>query len=51
LGIVDNTELFDVMLGALGISFQNPLMSEETALDVLRTASRDIEERVRPHWA
>jgi alkaline phosphatase len=50
LGIVDNTELFDLMLGALGISFQNPLMSEESALEVMRTASLDLRESDRPHW-
>ena len=31
LGIVDNTELFGVMTGALGISFQNPMMTEDEA--------------------
>jgi alkaline phosphatase len=50
LGIVDNTELFDLMLGALGISFQNPLMSEEAALDVMRTAALELRESDRPHW-
>lgn len=50
LGIVDNTELFDLMIGALGISFQNPLMSEEAALEVMRTASMDLREGERPHW-
>jgi len=31
LGIVDNTELFGVMTGALGIRFENPMMTEEEA--------------------
>lgn len=31
LGVVDNTELFDVMTSALGITHQNPIMTEEEA--------------------
>lgn len=31
LGIVDNTDLFEVMTGVLGVDFQNPLMTEEEA--------------------
>lgn len=52
LGVVDNTQLFEVMLRALGISFQNPLLSEGAALEVLETASLPVEEdrEDRPHW-
>jgi alkaline phosphatase len=31
LGVIDNTELFGVMTGALGIDFENPYMSPEEA--------------------
>ncbi|MEX2528900.1 MAG: alkaline phosphatase [Gemmatimonadota bacterium] len=53
LGVVDNTQLFEVMLRALGISFQNPMLSEEGALEALETASLagDDDEAERPHWA
>lgn len=51
LGIVDNSELFYLMTAALGISFENPLMSEAEGLEALRLASREIPESERPHWA
>lgn len=36
LGVVDNTELFGVMTGALGIDFENPVMTEEEARQYAR---------------
>lgn len=49
LGVVDNTELFDLMLAALGLSHENPVMSETEALEIGRSAAGVVEER--PHWA
>jgi len=50
LGIVDNTELYDLMCAALGISFQNPIMSEAEGLEAFRVASVAMAESDRPHW-
>ncbi len=36
LGLVDNTHVFRLMGEALGIRYQNPVMSEEEALEVLK---------------
>lgn len=47
LGLIDNTDLFDLMVRALGISFQNPYMSEEEALRI--GAAEPVE--AMPHWA
>jgi len=51
LGIVDNTELFDVMLAALGISHENPVMSEEEALEMGQSHRTPDPDEERPHWA
>lgn len=48
LGVVDNTELFAVMTRAIGIAYENPLLSEEEALRMTRAPAP--EEEV-PHWA
>lgn len=37
IGLVDNTYNFTLMTRALGIRFQNPVMSEQEALEVLRS--------------
>ncbi|MFN3367981.1 MAG: alkaline phosphatase [Thermus sp.] len=37
LGLVDNTHVFRLMGEALGIRYQNPVMSEEEALEVLKS--------------
>jgi len=37
VGLIDNTYNFTLMTRALGIRFQNPVMSEEEALEVLRS--------------
>lgn len=37
LGVIDNTELFDVMIDALGIEHSNPSMSEERAREITGT--------------
>lgn len=50
LGVVDNTQLFQVMIQALGIHFENPLLKEEEALELLATALLPGEEEDRPHW-
>lgn len=34
LGIIDNTDLFRIMLDALGIEFENQMMTEEEALQI-----------------
>ncbi len=39
VGLVDNTYNFALMTRALGIRFQNPVMSEQEALEVLRSRS------------
>ncbi len=39
VGLVDNTYNFTLMTRALGIRFQNPVMSEQEALEVLRSRS------------
>ncbi|MCS6868613.1 MAG: alkaline phosphatase [Thermus sp.] len=36
LGLVDNTHVFRLMGEALGIRYQNPVMSEEEALEILK---------------
>jgi alkaline phosphatase len=41
LGIVDNTELFGWMLHALGIRFENPLMTEAEALRIAHEAGAE----------
>jgi alkaline phosphatase len=52
LGIVDNTELFGVMLRALGLSHENPVMTEEEALRIQEAMRPAVpEEEGRPHWA
>jgi alkaline phosphatase len=37
LGLMDNTHIFRLMGEALGIRYQNPVMSEEEALEILKT--------------
>lgn len=37
IGLIDNTYNFTLMTRALGIRFQNPVMSEQEALEVLRS--------------
>jgi alkaline phosphatase len=51
LGIVDNTELFGVMLRALGLSHENPVMTEEEALRIQEATGPAHPEEERPHWA
>jgi alkaline phosphatase len=51
LGIVDNTELFGVMLRALGLSHENPVMTEEEALRILEATRPTGPGDERPHWA
>ena len=52
LGIVDNTELFDVMAEALEISHRNPLMTEEEALAIQQAmAPIRYPDEEKPHWA
>lgn len=34
LGVVDNTEFFGIMTAGLGIAFENPVMTEEEALQI-----------------
>ena len=36
LGLVDNTHVFRLMGEALGLRYQNPVMSEEEALEILK---------------
>ncbi len=36
LGLLDNTHVFRLMGEALGIRYQNPVMSEEEALEILK---------------
>lgn len=43
MGVIDNTELFRVMIDALGIEFENPVMTEEEALRAAATALLDVE--------
>src|SRR5690625_2913232 len=43
LGIIDNTDLFYIMLDALGIDFQNPAMTEEEALQLAVAPDPDRE--------
>jgi alkaline phosphatase len=50
LGIVDNTELFGVMLWALGLSHENPVMTEEEALRIQEAAGPARPAEDRPHW-
>ncbi|HWV58120.1 MAG TPA: alkaline phosphatase [Longimicrobiales bacterium] len=47
LGVIDNTDLFNLMVDALGISFQNPYMSEAEALQL----GAVVPAETRPHWA
>jgi alkaline phosphatase len=49
LGMVDNTELFGWMLHALGIRFENPLMTEAEALRLGATAPARPPEQVTVH--
>ncbi|GAB5601675.1 alkaline phosphatase [Thermus sp. FJN-A] len=42
LGLVDNTHVFRLMGEALGIRYQNPVMSEEEALEVLKARPQGI---------
>lgn len=37
IGLVENTFMFELMTSALGIRYQNPVMSEQEALEVLRS--------------
>jgi alkaline phosphatase len=43
LGIIDNTDLFRIMLDALGIEFENPLMTEEEALRIATLPAPELE--------
>lgn len=40
LGIVDNTELFELMTAALGVRFENPVMSVEEAREIVEGSRR-----------
>ncbi|RDI95615.1 alkaline phosphatase [Meiothermus sp. QL-1] len=40
VGLIDNTYNFTLMTRALGIRFQNPVMSEQEALEVLKTRAQ-----------
>lgn len=42
LGLVDNTHVFRLMGEALGIRYQNPVMSEEEALEVLKARPQGL---------
>jgi len=42
LGLVDNTHVFRLMGEALGIRYQNPVMSEEEALEILKTRPQAV---------
>ncbi|AFV77328.1 Alkaline phosphatase (plasmid) [Thermus oshimai JL-2] len=46
LGLLDNTDVFTIMSQALGLRYQNPVMTEEEALEVL--AKRPGAEWVHP---
>lgn len=39
IGLVDNTELFNWMTQAIGVSFENPMMTEQEALRILEDSS------------
>lgn len=47
LGIVDNTDMFVLMTRALGIVYENPLLTED---DALRWTAAPPNDRARPHW-
>ncbi|GAB1858893.1 hypothetical protein MHTCC0001_37370 [Flavobacteriaceae bacterium MHTCC 0001] len=42
LGLVDNTHVFRLMGEALGLRYQNPVMSEEEALEVLKACPQGM---------
>jgi hypothetical protein len=46
--VIDNTDLFSVMTRALGITYENPLMSPDDALRL--SAAPQPTESDRPHW-
>lgn len=49
IGLIDNTDLFALMTRALGISYENPLMSDDDALRL--SAAPQVGGSGRPHWA
>ncbi len=42
LGLLDNTQVFGLMGEALGLRYQNPTMSEEEALELLKARPQGV---------